>query len=156
EERAEDLHRQTLTRPACCRVIRRAMDPVFRRAFNAAYASTPDLYATYVRKLEAKVGCKITFPLAETPLFIPPALRDGLARSPNEILEQLERRALIAQMKRAIPPHLDAPGMDPLPNCAQVDFAIVRGPDGELTGKVVELQAFPSLYALMVMQSETV
>jgi hypothetical protein len=44
--------------------------------------------------------------------------------------------------------------MDALPSCTQVDFAIVRGPDGELEGKVVELQAFPSLYALMVVQSD--
>jgi hypothetical protein len=46
--------------------------------------------------------------------------------------------------------------MDALPSCAQVDFAICRGQDGELEGKVVELQAFPSLYALMVVQSEAV
>jgi hypothetical protein len=35
-----------------------------------------------------------------------------------------------------------------------VDFAIVRGEDGELTGKVVELQGFPSLYGLTVLQCE--
>jgi hypothetical protein len=46
--------------------------------------------------------------------------------------------------------------MDALPNCTQVDFAITRAPDGTLEGKVVELQAFPSLYALMVVQSDVV
>ena len=59
-------------------------------------------------------------------------------------------------MKRAIPAHLNVPRMDALPNCTQVDFAIVRGPDGQLEGKVVELQAFPSLYGLMVIQADIV
>src|SRR5580704_4249271 len=129
-----------------------AMDPSFRSAFNAAYDA--DFYPRYLARFEAVVGCKIPFRVAETPLFIPPALRDRLARAANEIVEQISSPALIERMKRAIPPHLDAPGMDALPNCTQVDFAIVRGPDGELEGKVVELQAFPSLYALMVIQSE--
>jgi hypothetical protein len=128
------------------------MDPSFRAAFNAAYDD--GFYARYLARFEAAVGCKIPFRVAETPLFIPPALRDRLARAATEIVRQISNPALIARMKRAIPPHLDAPGMDALPNCTQVDFAIVRGPSGELEGKVVELQAFPSLYALMVVQSD--
>jgi hypothetical protein len=128
------------------------MDPTFRRAFNAAY--TADFYPSYLGRLEARLGCKVPFRIAETPLFIPIALRDRLARSANEIVQQLSNPTLIERMKRAIPPHLDVPRMDALPNCTQVDFAITRGPDGELEGKVVELQAFPSLYALMVIQAE--
>ena len=128
------------------------MEPSLRRAFNAAY--TPDFYRSYLGRLEAKLGCKVPFRIAETPLFMPRGLHDRLERAANEIVEQISSPALIEKMKRAIPPHLDVPRMDALPNCTQVDFAITRGPDGELTGKVVELQAFPSLYALMVLQSE--
>lgn len=128
------------------------MEPSLRRAFNAAF--TPDFYAAYLARLEQRVGCKIPFRVAETPLFLPDKLRGTLARAANEIVEQLSSPALIEKMKRAIPPHLDVPGMDSAPNCIQVDFAISRDPSGELTGKVVELQAFPSLYALMVVQSE--
>lgn len=130
------------------------MDPAARSAFNAAY--TLDFYPAYLRRLEERVGGKVPFRVAETPLFFPTALRENLAKSAREIVEQISNPALIEKMKRAIPPHLDVPGMDHLPNCTQVDFAITRGPDGELTGKVVELQAFPSLYALMVVQSEVV
>src|SRR5579871_3887750 len=128
------------------------MDPSLRSAFNAAY--TEGFYPAYLARLEARLGCKIPFRIAETPLFVPPALRDGLARSANEIVAQISNPVLIERMKRAIPRDLDAPGMDPLPSCLQVDFAIVEGPGGQLEGKVVELQAFPSLYALMVVQSE--
>lgn len=128
------------------------MDPALRSAFNAAF--TPDFYSGFMGRFEAKLGCKIPFRVAETPLFLPAALRDSLAKAANEIVAQISAPALIERMKKAIPPELDVPRMDPLPNCTQVDFAIVRGPDGQLEGKVVELQAFPSLYALMVIQSD--
>jgi hypothetical protein len=128
------------------------MEPSFRRDFNAAYG--PDFYRKYLDRFERRVGCKIPFRVAETPLFFTRALRDRLERSANEIVQQISNPALIEKLKVAIPPALDVPGMDPLPNCVQVDFAITRGPDGELEGKVVELQAFPSLYALMVLQAE--
>jgi hypothetical protein len=130
------------------------MDPTLRRAFNAAYDA--DFYPSYLSRLEARLGCKVPFRIAETPLFIPPALRDRLARDANEIVQQISSPDLIARMKRAIPAHLDVPRMDALPNCTQVDFAITRDADGQLRGQVVELQAFPSLYALMVIQSEVV
>lgn len=128
------------------------MEPTFRRAFNAAFG--PSTYPDYMGRLEKRLGCQIPFRVAETPLFMPEKLRDNLAKSATEIVRQISNPALIEKMKRAIPAHLDVPGMDPLPNCTQVDFAVTRGPDGELEGKVVELQAFPSLYALMVIQSD--
>lgn len=127
------------------------MEPSLRRAFNAAFR--PEVYRSYLARLEARLG-PIRFRVAETPLFLPRGLRTQLARSANEIVEQISRPALIERMKQAIPAELDVPGMDALPSCIQVDFAITRGPDGELEGKVVELQAFPSLYALMVVQSD--
>jgi hypothetical protein len=128
------------------------MEPSLRRAFNAAY--TPEFYPRYVERFEQRVGSPIPFRVAETPFFIPLAFRDHLARAATEIVEQISDPALIAQMKKAIPAHLDVPGMDALPNCVQVDFAVTRNAAGELEGKVVELQAFPSLYALMVLQLE--
>lgn len=129
-----------------------SMDSIFRRAFNAAFG--PSTYSDYMGHLERRLGCSIPFRVAETPLFLPDLLRERLVRAATEIVRQLSSPALIERMKRAIPPHLDAPGMDPLPSCAQVDFAIVRRPDGTLDGKVVELQGFPSLYALMVVQTD--
>jgi hypothetical protein len=44
--------------------------------------------------------------------------------------------------------------MDALPSLAQVDLAIVTGPDGSLGPKLIELQGFPSLSAFEVMQAD--
>lgn len=128
------------------------MEPVFRRAFNAAF--TDEFYADFMRRFEKRIGSSVSYRVAETPLFLPDGLRSYLAKSATEIVQQISRPEVIAKMKKAIPAQVDTPGMDHLPNCVQVDFAIVRGANGELEGRVVELQAFPSLYALMVMQTD--
>lgn len=123
------------------------MDAAYRRAFNRAW--TPELYSRYRTRLEAQLG-PIPFALAETPFFMTPALRDSLTASALQIVQQLAQPALLAKLMAVIPPRYDTPGMDALPNCVQVDFAITPSADGGLEGKVVELQAFPSGYAMMV------
>ena len=123
------------------------MDPLYRPLFNRAY--TPELYRRYHATLNDKLG-PIPFQMAETPLFFTPELRDLLARQASEIVTQLQDPGTLSVLRRNIPAHYDAPGMDVLPNCVQVDFALSPGPEGKLVGKVVELQAFPSLYAMMM------
>lgn len=128
------------------------MDPRFRSAYNAHY--TDAFYQSYLDALSRRLGCPIPFRVAETPFFIPDALRDGLADAARGIVAQITAPALVAELKKAIPSALDVPQMDDLPNCIQVDFAITKNARGELEGKVVELQAFPSLYSLMVIQHQ--
>lgn len=127
------------------------MDPLRRARFNTAF--TPELFADFLGRLERRLG-PIPFRVAETPLFLTPTLRDTLARQAQTLVAQLSEPTLLAKLKQAIPARYDAPGMDALPNCVQVDFALTEGKDGALEGKVVELQAFPSLYALMTLKAE--
>ncbi|NUP11699.1 MAG: hypothetical protein HOW73_37105 [Polyangiaceae bacterium] len=130
------------------------MDPRFRSAFNRSYDE--GFYGEFLRTFEARVGCAIPYRVAETPFFIPPALRDRLATHAREIADQVLEPSVVDKMKAAIPKELDVPRVDPLPNCIQVDFAVVQNEDGSLDGRVVELQAFPSLYALMVLKLDAV
>ena len=127
------------------------MDPARRPIFNAAF--NQQLFEGFLERLQARVG-PIPFQVAETPLMMTHALRDWLTRNAKEIVDQLSQPALLAKLKKAIPAHYDVPGMDPLPNCVQVDFALTKNDSGEMEGRVVELQAFPSLYALMPMMAE--
>ncbi|MFO0660751.1 MAG: hypothetical protein U0165_13105 [Polyangiaceae bacterium] len=126
------------------------MDPTLRALYNAAF--TEERYQSYLRRLEKMVGEPVPFPVAETPLFLPRDLRDRLAKNATEIVEQICNPALIAHTSKAVPAHLDVPNRDAFSNCIQVDFAIVRDEQGRLDGKLVELQGFPSLYGLMVLQ----
>lgn len=122
------------------------MDPQIRPLFNAAF--TEARFKKAVDYMESRLG-PIPFQVAETPLFMTHALRDFMSRSAMEIVAELSEPTLLAKLKTAIPAKYDVPGMDPLPNCVQVDFAVTQNGDGSWGGKVVELQAFPSLYALM-------
>jgi hypothetical protein len=127
------------------------LDPKRRLLFNAAY--TPELFARVMKRLESGLG-PFPFRVAETPLILTHELRDQLARDGVEILKALSEPRRLAELSKAIPPRYDVPRMDELPNCVQVDFALTRAPGGGLQGKVVELQAFPSLYALMVFMAD--
>jgi hypothetical protein len=128
------------------------MDAQFRRLFNAQF--TPALYDRYRDLLARQLDCTFEFRLAESPLFLPDDFKERAVTSANAIVEQLSSPELIARMKEAIPERWDTPGMDHLPNFAQVDFAVVRGPDGTLVPKLIELQGFPSLTSLQVVQRD--
>ncbi|MGP6189382.1 MAG: hypothetical protein ACLPSH_04745 [Vulcanimicrobiaceae bacterium] len=128
------------------------MDPNFRAAYNAAY--TPERYAAYRADLERRAGAPVDFRLAETPAFFPPELIARCERTACEIVAQLEEPQRLAPMRAAVPPRWDAPNMSALPSTLCVDLAIVRGRDGALEPKLVELQGFPSLFAFECMQHD--
>lgn len=128
------------------------MDSQFRRLFNAQI--TDDLYAWYKSELSRRLGCEFEFRLAESPLFLSDDFKQRAVESANAIVDQLSDPALIEKMKAAIPARWNTPGMDALPNLAQVDFAVVRAADGTLVPKLIELQGFPSLTSLQVIQRD--
>ena len=127
------------------------MDARFRELFNRQF--TPELYEFYQRELSSRLNTSFEFRLAETPLFIPDDFKQKAVESATAIVEQLSDPALIERMKAAIPERWDTPGMDALPHFSQVDFAVVRE-NGELVPKLIELQGFPSLTALQVIQRD--
>ena len=125
------------------------MIPELRRAYNAAY--TDEKYAEYRRRLEAAVGAPVEFRLAETPVFLPPELRDEIVRVGREIVDQLLAPGHRQHSLEAVPTDFDVPGCDEHPLFAQLDFAITR--EGEaLVPRLIELQGFPSLYAFQLVQ----
>ena len=128
------------------------MDPHYRQLFNAQY--TPELYERYKADFAKRLNCTFEFRLAESPVFLSDDFKRRAVESANAIIDQLSDPALIAKMKEAIPERWDTPGMDALPNVAQVDFAVVRDADGALVPKLIELQGFPSLTAMQVVQRD--
>jgi hypothetical protein len=128
------------------------MQPAFRRAYNATYRA--ERYQSYVRRLQALLGSRVAFRLAETPVFFGPELVARCERAAREIVAQLAEPERIDAMRGTVPARFA--GSDPgrLPQFAVVDFAIARAPDGSLEPRVVELQGFPSLYAFEVFQRD--
>jgi len=121
------------------------MVPALREQFNRNFA--PEKYRQLLRHLDQATGTHIGFRVSETPCFVPKALLDQMAQYGRELILQLVdnpeyRRASDA----SVPPQYDMPNESPRPMFAQVDFGVVRNAAGELEPKLVELQAFPSLY----------
>jgi len=122
-----------------------------RQAYNAAY--TDEKYQQYKRRLEREAGCEIPFRLAESPVFLPPALRDRMVEAALEIWQQLSTPGELTRSLEAVPARWNVPGNNAHPLFAQADFAVVHEADGALAPRLIELQAFPSLYAFQVYQS---
>lgn len=127
------------------------MEPRFRDLFNHSYSD--QLYQTYTEDLQGITG-RSPFRLAESPVFLPGSLKDQLAESAQAILSQLMEPERLEEMKRAVPPRWNTPGMDALPSFTQIDFAIIRDTNGELAPRLIELQGFPSLTAFQVVQRD--
>ncbi len=126
------------------------MIPALRRRFNEAF--TRDSFESYQERLAAECGFPIVFRLAETPVFLPPALRDEMVRDAEQIWAELSTPANLRRSLAAVPPEWDVPGCGELPLFAQADFAVAR--DGSrLVPRLIELQAFPSLYGFQLFQS---
>jgi hypothetical protein len=120
------------------------MVPEIRRAYNAEF--TPERYAAMLRDLAAGGGGPSDFRISETPIFLSHGLTRELVAAAEEILGAVTSEAYLKESGRAVPPHLSVPGDEGHPVFLQIDFALVRGEDGELTPRLIELQGFPSLY----------
>jgi len=122
------------------------MIPSLRRPFNENF--TPDKYQTFLRRIDELCGTHVSFRLSETPCFFPKLLLDRMASDGEALIRQLvDNPAYRAKSDEAVPAEFKAPNEPDHPMFVQVDFGLVRDSRGELQPKLVELQAFPSLYA---------
>ncbi len=120
------------------------MIPRFRQAFNAGW--TDEQYRTLVDRLQHRVRVPIEFPVSETPCFFPRTLIQELASAGEAlILQALTGEAAFAA-QRVVPDRFRSPRAADHPAFLQVDFGLVRGRDDRIEPRLVELQAFPSLY----------
>jgi hypothetical protein len=122
------------------------MVPALREEFNRNY--TAEKYRQFLTTLEQACGTHIGFRVCETPCFVPRRLLDQMAQYGRELVFQLVGSSEYRKQSDAsLPAKYTVPNQSPLPMFVQVDFGLVRGANGELEPKLVELQAFPSLYA---------
>ena len=122
------------------------MIPSLRRQFNDNF--TAEKYQTFTRRIDDVCGTHVQFRVSETPCFFPKELIDRMAVSGEDLIRQLVHSpAYRAKSDEAVPAEFKVPNEAPHPMFVQVDFGLVRGANGQLQPKLVELQAFPSLYA---------
>jgi len=122
------------------------MIPSYRQDFNARF--TPEKYERMRSEMTVRSGMEVPFALCETPCFFPNTLIERMGEDGKELIKQLvENPDYLARSEASIPAEFRVPNESRHPMFIQVDFGLVRDAAGELQPKLVELQAFPSLYA---------
>jgi hypothetical protein len=122
------------------------MIPALRKRFNRAF--TPEKYKAFLAHVDAMCRTHVEFRLSETPCFFSKSLLEQMGCDGEELIRQLvESRDYRVTSNASIPAEFRVPNESLHPMFVQVDFGLVRGANDELQPKLVELQAFPSLYA---------
>jgi hypothetical protein len=130
------------------------MIPSLRKQFNASF--TQEKYHTFLRQMDQACDTHVPFRLSETPCFFPKSLLDRMARDGEQLIRQLIDNAdYRAKSEESIPPEFKVPRETSCPMFVQVDFGLIRDSQGALQPKLVELQAFPSLYAYQPVLAQT-
>ena len=116
-----------------------------RSDFNARF--TPEKYQALLARLNEATRSKIDFRICETPCFMPGALMEQMASIGADLTHQLVDSPEYMQASyAAVPEAYRVPNESLHPHFMTVDFGLVRDEDGVLQPKLVELQAFPSIF----------
>jgi len=124
------------------------VDPDLRSRFNADF--TPEKYAALVRCVNETEKWPADFRISETPIFLTREFADEVTRAANEIVALTRTPEFSKHAASAIPKGLEVPNESAHPNFHVVDFAICT--KGErLAPRLIELQAFPSLFGFQLL-----
>ena len=124
------------------------MDPKLRAAFNADF--TPEKYDALVRCVNGTEKWPADFRLSETPIFLTREFTDEVTRAANEIIAATRTPEFTRHSELAVPKDLEVPNESAHPNFHVVDFAICAEGD-RLVPRLIELQAFPSLFGFQLL-----
>jgi hypothetical protein len=117
--------------------------PDLRRRFNADF--TPAKYATLLRCVNEATKWPADFRIAETPIFLTREFTDEAVYAANQIAAQTQTPEFAMHAASAIPPGLEVPNETAHPEFLIVDLAVCE--EGHrLTPRLIEMQAFPSLF----------
>ena len=124
------------------------MDPQLRSRFNAEF--TPDKYAALVGCVNGTEKWPADFRISETPVFLTRDFTDEVTRAATAIVDGTRTPEFVKQAGSAVPKALEVPNESAHPNFLVVDFAICE--EGrDLVPRLIELQAFPSLFGFQLL-----
>ena len=126
----------------------------YRADFNRRF--TQEKYAELKRRLNERTRCEIDFRICETPCFFPEELLTEMSDTGRLLTHQLiDSPEYMRLSNAAIPEQYRISNDNPRPNFMTVDFGLARDAEGRLRPKLVELQAFPSIYGYQDVLCET-
>jgi hypothetical protein len=124
------------------------VDPKLRAAFNGDFA--PEKYAALARCVNETEQWPADFRISETPIFLTRPFTNVVTRAANEIIAVTRTAEFAKHAASAVPKELEVPNESAHPNFHVVDFAICAEGD-RLVPRLIELQAFPSLFGFQLL-----
>ena len=129
------------------------MIPALRHDFNTRFR--PETFRTLLHSLDAIARTHVAFPVAETPCFFPASMLDEMSRIGIDLTLQLVNDPdYLARSLAAIPEAWRAADQNAHPHFLTADFGLVREHSGRLAPRLVEMQAFPSVFGFQWAVSE--
>jgi hypothetical protein len=124
------------------------VDPQLRSRFNADF--TAEKHAALVRCVNETEKWPADFRISETPIFLTREFTNELTGAANEIVDLTRRPEFAHDAASAVPKVLEVPNESAHPNFLVVDFAVCTQGD-RLVPRLIELQAFPSLFGFQLL-----
>jgi hypothetical protein len=124
------------------------MDPQLRSQFNADFSA--EKYAALLRCVNEGVRWPADFRISETPIFLTREFRDEAVLAAELIQAQTRTAEFVRHAASAIPAGLEVPNESPHPQFVIIDLGICEE-EGRLVPRLIELQAFPSLFGFQFM-----
>ncbi len=129
------------------------MVPALREEFNRNFTTTK--YQNLLQSLDKISETHIEYRVSETPCFVPKPLVDQMSDYGRDLILQLANNPTYRKLSDvSVPAKYNVANESRRPMWVAVDFGLVRGRDGEVEPKLVELQGFPSLYGYQPMMAE--
>ncbi|AZA98874.1 hypothetical protein EG359_04280 [Chryseobacterium joostei] len=120
------------------------MIPKYRKQFNQEFSG--EKYKQLKDILKQKSGIEPGFRTSESPIFLTKEFEGKLLDTSESIITQI--KALPSEtLQKAIPENCRVPNDTNQPHFFTIDFGICKSEKGEIEPQLIELQAFPSLYA---------
>lgn len=121
------------------------MIPKYRKQFNAAY--TPEKYREMLEMIQKEAsGHDTLFRVSESPVFLTRDFQEKLDDACESIISQI-KNIPAEELEKAIPKDHNVPNDTPQPHFFTIDFGICQDEAGNVVPQLIELQAFPTLYA---------
>jgi hypothetical protein len=124
------------------------MDPQLRSRFNADF--TAEKYGAVSRCVNETEKWPADFRISETPIFLTDEFTDEVTSAANAIVDLTRTAEFARHAQGAIPKGLEVPNESAHPNFFVIDFGICAQGD-RLVPRLIELQAFPSLFGFQLL-----
>ena len=128
------------------------MISALRTAYNAAF--TDQKYENFIDSIHADWPNQLEFRIAETPVFVPKALKDKIVEAGESFVDVIAGQFFKQKTQVAVPAHQSVPNENAHASFLAIDFAICKDKDGGLTPQLIELQGFPSIFGFQTYITE--